>query len=142
MVRLFECVTEKPRLEDVRDEIRRCVGQFKYCFHFRGDEPRFWKNDVGCEQCAVSMIDVGVVTSRIFFEPIRRRVDDCVMNQAVVAVLFGAEWRRPHFAENDAQMCLDSLEGILVELEMAWRQKKTGFSGPLMMHEVAPLMLN
>ena len=123
MVRLFQCVTKKSRLEDVRDEIRRCVNKFKYCFHFRGDEQRFWANDVGCEQSTLSMIDIGVVASSIFLGPIRSRVDDCVMNQSVVAVLFGAEWRTPHFAENDAQMCLDSLEGILVELEMAWRQK-------------------
>ena len=73
--------------------------------------------------CAVSLIDVGVVTSNIFLSPIRKRIDDCTMNQVVVAVLFGAVWRQPHFAENDAQMCLDSLEGILTELEVACRQK-------------------
>lgn len=129
MVRLFNSVMAKPRLEVVKNEIRDFVDQFSYCFHFRGDEQRFWEEDVGGKQCAVSLIDIGVVTSATFFAPIRHRVDPCVMNQAVVAVLCGAPWRPPHFAENDAQMCLDSLEGILTELEMAWRQRKPAAVG-------------
>ena len=108
---------------DVKREILEYVGQFSYCFHFRGHEQLFWENNVrcvsscGCPYCAVKFIDIGVVMSQIFLDPLRHRINDCVLNQSVVSVLFDAQWRPPHLCQNGAQMCLDSLEGILTELD-------------------------
>ena len=61
--------------------------------------------------------------SHVFLRPVREKVnlnstpkDKCVLNQSVVAVMFGAPWRPPHLSQNDAQMLLESLRGIFADL--------------------------
>ena len=64
--------------------------------------------------------------SKIFLRSVRNALDvnsipdnKCVLNQAVVAVVFGAPWRPPHLSQNDAQMLLESLPGIFDDLVKA-----------------------
>ena len=71
--------------------------------------------------CTVQMLNVGTVTN-CFLRTVRSHVQrnrpsgDCVLNQAVVALLFGGEWKEPHLSENDTSMLFDTLLGFVRRL--------------------------
>ena len=97
-------------IQQVASEIREFVEGCAYGFHFFGAEASFMETI----SCATPLIDFGQV-SHCFLKGVRCEVDlddqseKCVLNQAVVAVVFGATRRPQHLSQNDALMLLGLL---------------------------------